>query len=1210
MGTTNHIRRTGPPLAALLASAAGLLVAAPAAAQKDINPPLPNALLLVDNSGSMEYLPDGTLPKICDPLTSPSDVNRWGVLVNVLTGTVNGASCYRMDRRAADFVAEFSYGGQGPYDYGYLLPYHRMVSNGCVAGPGTAPLSVFDWPAGAVGYHKWSDKAAACALGTWDQKPDGLMDVFRERIRFGMMTFDSRPNAGTGVTAGLAYDALTGVQGMWSYYDNWESGGTAASGNPGGCNKVQPFEVGARNPAAPPWEGRLISMGRWDSPIAEVRTVNDHIQEAIIALRPYGATPLGGMMEDAYTFYKKDDWKDPSGSGYDFGPAKDPFYLGGCRGSFVIVLSDGEPNLDMRPYCELLGGNCPFRKPWEVAYELANPGNLNLKIQTFAIGFGMSSGVGFDCNALTVPTDLQKNGKCDGATGALDACCTLMRVAYAGGTTRAYFADDAVSLKAAINAVLEVIAGNSTSRTAPAFGGAAAAAGDAGATGYQFASSFAPVPGLLWRGYIERRRYVCENVSGVLTAKLQPVDAIKGDDFAKNVNEGKAKTPRKFYTVLGESSGASIYSRRTMRPHFKGPDDGVGLYKGKTVSGDYGVMAATVQSSPAAMELDPLPVACQSKLLQANTPGECAKRVMTWALGGTNASDLPSRSGNEFGAVYHSTPTVFNRPREFLRDEAYSQYAQAKSTRPLMLYTATTDGQLHAFKVAANDPADATGIKGDKLQNNELWSFMPPYVLSGLLGMYPSIQQILLDGEPVVRDVVMERTLSQSVAGGGPGGAEWRTILVAGGRGGGGYYFALDITDPTAPEFLWQLSTDAAGASLFGTTARKPAITNIAYKENGVLKEIAVAILPGGWNAAAAAGDCARQTGSFAHVDPSFQPRSKVRCWNKGPERAVAIVRLKDGEVLAYFRGNAGDGPAGLNPAVSKVVPFDSPITGEPVPYPSGIGRVSDRIYIGDLAGTLWRLSLASPNRTDWNGSIFWDSYPLADDTSTDGQPVDTAPVVGIDEGGNTVVQFSTGDQETFSLVMNMKTRVWSVTEYPKAVGSVPFSTKGNWFIPFTASMRVTGAMSLFDGVTYFATFKPEPPVASACSDGYGSLWGVDYRQSKVTPEGPRPLPKLAVDPDVLPIVYTDHIDMEAGVVVFGVAVMQTPTCYEEASVADPAIGTHQSIGSCGTSGYQLVYQTGAAGEITPGQKTRVSTRKLPPPRQRTIVDSWASIVE
>ena len=82
--------------------------------QTDVNPPLPNVLLLVDNSGSMERMIDGTLPEAtpenaCDisncivtggapptttctvatrssPLTTFPAPNRWNNVLQALTG--------------------------------------------------------------------------------------------------------------------------------------------------------------------------------------------------------------------------------------------------------------------------------------------------------------------------------------------------------------------------------------------------------------------------------------------------------------------------------------------------------------------------------------------------------------------------------------------------------------------------------------------------------------------------------------------------------------------------------------------------------------------------------------------------------------------------------------------------------------------------------------------------------------------------------------------------------------------------------------------------------------------------------------------------------------------------------------------------------------------------------------------------------------------
>src|SRR5690606_32566306 len=153
--------------------------------------------------------------------------------------------------------------------------------------------------------------------------------------------------------------------------------------------------------------------------------------------------------------------------------------------------------------------------------------------------------------------------------GSLEACCTLSRIAYEGGTGKAYFADDITTLKTALSAVLDQIAATTTSRTLPTFATATATlAGStqAKAISYEFNTSFSPHSGDLWRGTLERKRWRCEQVNGSVQPVLEPVDPSKGDDFAKNVNDGKLLEPRTFYTVIGDKTNDVIRSRGSIRP--------------------------------------------------------------------------------------------------------------------------------------------------------------------------------------------------------------------------------------------------------------------------------------------------------------------------------------------------------------------------------------------------------------------------------------------------------------------------------------------------------------------------------------------------------------------------------------------------------------------------------------------------------------------
>lgn len=1212
------MRNTNRILPGSLSALAILAASSAADAQLDVNPPLPNVLLLIDSSGSMDLMPNGQLPAqsgaTCTPGTT-TPLNRWASLLTVLTGTIQNFSCFAQDRSSSSFLNEYTLPGSvQPIDYKYYLPFHRVLSNGCAFGPGTLGANWWDFPTNAIKSHPWDNPAIACPT-PFEQAKDGLLDVYSDRVRFGLMTFDSNPNSGTGLSTGIP-SYTTGTAGNWSYYKDWNNAGTPMTGNPPNCS-ASTFELGARNPAAPPWEGRLISFGGINATLAENEQVNGRIQSALLAMRPYGATPLAGMLADAKTFLLEDISKNPANTAEDFGPANDPYYNGGCRSQFIIVLSDGEPNLDMRDSCAAGNGKCPFPRPHEIAHDLATMSN---PIKTFAVGFGLSESNGQDCANLTPAQLLDPNGICANPTGTLKACCTLARIAYEGGTSRAYFANDLPGLRIALDQVLSMVAAGSTTRTYPVFAGASStqAQGAATAAGYQFNTSFNVAPGTLWTGNVERKRYICEKSSGIFKPVLVPVDAAKGDDFDANVNSNNGPA-RKFFTVIGATSSGTVHSQRSIRPNLT-VNDGLGLYGGTiTALQDAPTFASTLSSTPLAMGIPTTPVPEQCKAIAGTntTAANCASVTMKWETG---LAGVPySREGKALGSVYHASPAVVGTPTGYLRDESYAAFAADPiiQKRPLMMYAATTDGQLHGFKVASNDPTDLFPV--DVLRNNELWSFIPPYVLPGILPTYGR-QALLLDGSLVSKDVIFERTRAQ--AEGGALGVNWRSVVVGSGGGGGGFYYAMDVTNPNSPQFLWQISTNSTGDPLFSAKAGKPAIATVAIDDGNLdVREVAVAILPGG-STTLANGTCNRlTTGSAVWTLDKFQPKlgaNSIRCWQDangkvGPARSLTIVRLDNGQVVMNFRGALNDGPT-LPTTKFKNNVFDSPITGVPVPYPSQAGQVSDRIYVGDADGAVWRVDMRDPNPSNWTVNMVWDSYSISNDTVAVRQPIETPVVPTVDAVGNPVLLFSTGDQETFTKSTNVKARVWSISE-TRTNGVL--ATKSNWVIPLENGVRVTGPIALFNGAVYFSTFTPTGTQLNSCSDGFGSIWGVDYIKktscgaNAPTPPTDWPCARYVQDPVNNPGVVSFFEDQAPGAAVFGVSVAQTPNCYEEVTYPDPYLGSVTSIGNSTAGQFQLFYQTGKpSGSNSDGSTTISYSKPLPPPRTSVRVDSWGLVVE
>ena len=147
------------------------------------------------------------------------------------------------------------------------------------------------------------------------------------------------------------------------------------------------------------------------------QTNNQNIANVILATRPYGATPLAGMLKDAEYYL----WNDPTG------PEKsDSLVHCGMRPQYIIILTDGAPNWDMRnsdpasPQNDCTktssgiagvtpsAGSCPFDLPENITGDLFKGSAGAHSVTTFVLGFAVSSVV--DGAATIQCSSLVNNG--------------------------------------------------------------------------------------------------------------------------------------------------------------------------------------------------------------------------------------------------------------------------------------------------------------------------------------------------------------------------------------------------------------------------------------------------------------------------------------------------------------------------------------------------------------------------------------------------------------------------------------------------------------------------------------------------------------------------------------------------------------------------------------------------------------------------------
>lgn len=1335
----------------LVATTTGMwLCAGPAQAQQiDTNPPLPNVMLLLDTSGSMERMINGNTPETdpnpntpsgtnqCNctdngPDTAPTcrwtggmpSPNRWSIVQQALTGSLpNGGGCVAMPRGSGatnTFGTEYQINGIAPYDANYYIPFHRQVmpdpnASGftslnpaaCVVAPGGLDGASSNQGVGenAVGLGgNATGFTGGCASGkctgsvvtreygmlkttnsvacTFGQNNDGALTQMKDLMRFGLMTFDTDPDPGVGVTTSNKVGPSPFL-GQWSYYlPGWNSGGTCTyTGEPVNCPSPEMLAVGARNPAAPVWEGRMMGFPTTND-IATQETDNAQVAEVILGMRPYGATPLAGMFLAAQNYF----WNDPTGPNAT-APAGDPFAQGGCRPEFIILLTDGAPNLDLQPSCSATGaeggtaGKCPFPLPQTTAATLYNngaPSSGNPSIKTFVIGFAVSSFV--DNTTPVKCSDFAKGGSqasqcnCNDPTlpqqQPYGPCCELQCIAQSGGSNAAYFADTQGDLNNALGAILGSIAANATTRTTPSYSpvisSSIANTTSSTTAASVYLSSMTPALNKPWSGDIQRQEMQC-SYNGTTYNVTPSIQTTSGDDFSSNVNStsGPART---FIAFEPATANSQVDATATIRPYASATTgDGLGQYTATMYSGAAASILNNVDAAALAIPAAGCPYV--SNVFGAGqkylTPAQCANMLLDYTFAqptysGPSDFTFQSRSGNALGDIFHANPTVVGPPGSLLQDALYVQFQQAwgpNSTtqtsswsvstkgRKSVVYAATNDGLLHAFW------ADET-----KLENNEMLAMLPPAVMPHLLASYPSSHEFLLDGSPIVKDVVWDRTGSTSAS------SVWHTTLVAGfGPYAQGYY-AVDVTNPDpsglangsvptenagAPTFLWQLTKlPSSTYQLFGSQSATPAVTTLFVDpgDGQGARDIGVAILPGGQNGPATTYSghgvgCTRAAkASDSAPATSYTYRSSVRCWGASTPtplatdpvvgRSVSIVRLDTGEVLATFARKNDFGTSDPLYVAKRYIdtPLDSPMTGTPLVFPLDVGADATRFFVGDADGTIWKFDVSSSDRTKWTGELFLDLYNGTVDPQptswADGQPFDVQPVLALDTAGELVINAATGTTQTFD--SSGLQFVYSITE--KVQGSpAKLRASVNWWLGpvgfngaqygFQAGERVSGPMTVFNGTLYFSTYAAPAASSATCSSGVASLWGRDFVRPDVTtdlsqggkrilqppaPATPTNPPPVSVQPTVAP-----------GAVIPGVSIMGTPACSGLGAAGSDqyvAGATHQSPSNFTPGSFSIFTQVGAKG--TGAAATQQLQIPVQTPVAPTSIDSWAAVLE
>jgi hypothetical protein len=560
----------------------------------------PHVMLLVDTSSSMEWMAEDNTYPVCNPNRPDllNEKNRWITALEVLTGTFLDYWCEVDDRTEPPDRIDFGHGEDVPH----IVPHYS------------------------------------------GQLADGLLDIYREQIKIGLMTFDS-------------YESPSEAQeGMWSYGPTI----TWVQETPfGPC--VYTWNVGARRPSRgddDPVPGGLISVGASDRS-DELNRINSRVQTTLLQTIPYWATPIAAMLDDVDFYFngrnKLDrhpgeaightlhphghpDVNSPEGCPHGVPGGRDryPWWVENCRRRYVILITDGQPNTGEG----VVGQRLPYKSSWEEAADLYASG-----IKVYVIGFHVT-----DPRAIEM----------------------INAIAFHGGTNEPFFADDRETLRASLDLVFSEITAAS-SRTRTAVSNYQTQEGQSGQ--YQFNTSFEKQTGIPRFGVLERTKYECRN--GELYI------APEREDFADTLRERISQgIPRRLYTFLPfELPQSSNQLRHRLKAHLRSTDGEIREFR-------YGSLPHRVFGVENELEARKVIAFVHADQISVD-PEE-----QRWFDG---------RRRHPLGAIHHSTPAILGAPSRDIPNVIYQQFKREHRQRRTILYVGTNDGILHAFDVETKE---------------------------------------------------------------------------------------------------------------------------------------------------------------------------------------------------------------------------------------------------------------------------------------------------------------------------------------------------------------------------------------------------------------------------------------------------------------------------------------------------------------------------
>ncbi|MGD8567703.1 MAG: PilC/PilY family type IV pilus protein, partial [Gammaproteobacteria bacterium] len=160
-------------------------------------------------------------------------------------------------------------------------------------------------------------------------------------------------------------------------------------------------------------------------------------------------------------------------------------------------------------------------------------------------------------------------------------------------------------------------------------------------------------------------------------------------------------------------------------------------------------------------------------------------------------------------------------------------------------------------------------------------------------------------------------------------------------------YYALDITDPDNPSFLWKITNSTSGFSELGYTFAQPRVATMRFDNGSSIVTKPVVVFAAGYDT----NKDATSTGS----DDSMG-------------RGIFVVDAETGSL----RGKAVNGGSTGNVSSTE---YDHANLVDSIPSTLTLvdtngDENADRAYVGDTGGRVWRFDMEGTDRTNWTATV------------------------------------------------------------------------------------------------------------------------------------------------------------------------------------------------------------------------------------------------